>query len=237
MRPDKQSSHRQQLRQKARALRDESLFKGAENRWRDLKHCFEIGSEFYRGFRLLSRLGACVTVFGSARFDEGHSYYQMAQSVDRELGRAGYSVMTGGGPGIMAAANRGAREVGALSVGCNILLPVEQQPNPYLDIWTQFDHFYVRKVMLVKFSQAFIVMPGGFGTLDEVFETLTLIQTGKIRRFPLVVVGRDYWQDMDNFVSDPMLKDGTINPEDRDHMYFCDDPAEAVRYIVAQTGR
>lgn len=227
--------NRQRTRKKAKALRDESLFKGAGNRWQDLKHCIEIAGEFYRGFRLFQRLGPCVTVFGSARFTPGHPYYELAQSVGRELGRAGFSVMTGGGPGIMEAANRGAQEVGSLSVGCNILLPVEQKPNPYLDVWTQFDHFYVRKVMLVKFSQAFIVLPGGFGTMDEVFETLTLIQTGKIKRFPLVVVGREYWQEMADFVRDPMLKEGTINSEDTEHVYFCDDPMDAVRYISAQT--
>ena len=150
--------------------------------------------EFIRGFRTLHFVGACVTVFGSARFTENHPYYDLARQCGAELAKAGFTVMTGGGPGIMEAANRGAKETGGRSIGCNIQLPREQKPNPFVDQWITFRHFFVRKVMLVKYSYAFIALPGGFGTLDEIFETATLIQTGKIRDFPLVLMGIEYWR-------------------------------------------
>ncbi len=220
---------------------DEKLLRGADNHLRDLKHCWDIAWEFYRGFRLFHDLGRCVTVFGSARFGTEHPYYQLARNIGGELGRSGFAVMTGGGPGVMEAANRGAREQGTVSVGCNIQLPEEQAPNDYLDRWMQFDHFFVRKVMLVKFSSAFVVLPGGFGTMDEVFETLTLIQTGKIERFPLVALGCDYWRTLagrpDSFIDRVMLSQGTIDDQDCRHLYLTDDPREAVRYIVAQIRR
>jgi uncharacterized protein (TIGR00730 family) len=147
----------------------------------ELIRVLRIMVEFVRGFRALHFVGPCVTVFGSARFKEDHPYYALGREVGRELARAGFTVMTGGGPGIMEAANRGAKEVGGRSVGCNIELPAEQKPNQYLDRFITFHHFFVRKVMLVKYSYAFVALPGGFGTLDEIFETATLVQTGKIR--------------------------------------------------------
>lgn len=214
------------------ADKDQRLLEGAQGTWQDISRSIGIGVEFFNGFRTLRRLGPCVTVFGSARFAESHPYYELAREMGRQLGRAGFTVMTGGGPGIMEAANRGARDVGARSVGCNIKLPVEQQPNPYLDLWTEFSHFYVRKVMLVKYSSAFVVMPGGFGTMDEVFETLTLIQTAKIRRFPLVAMGGDYWEHLRKFIHDSMLQQRTISPGDLDFMMITDDVAEACAYIT-----
>ncbi|HEY1270011.1 MAG TPA: TIGR00730 family Rossman fold protein, partial [Candidatus Binatia bacterium] len=157
---------------------------GPQERSRELVRAIKIFCEFMRGFRTLHFVGPCVTVFGSARFRDDHEYYRMARDVGARLARAGFTVMTGGGPGIMEAANRGAKEAGGRSIGCNIELPEEQKPNPYLDKWITFRHFYVRKVMLVKYSYAFVALPGGFGTLDEIFETAVLIQTGKIKEFP-----------------------------------------------------
>ena len=152
-----------------------------------------IFAELVRGFRALHFLGPCITVFGSARFEEGNPHYELAREMGRRIGRMGFTVMTGGGPGVMEAANRGARDVGACSIGCNIALPQEQEPNPYLDRFIEFEYFFVRKLMLVKYSYAFVVLPGGFGTLDEVFEVATLIQTRKIESFPCVLMGLDYW--------------------------------------------
>ncbi|MGH1370926.1 MAG: TIGR00730 family Rossman fold protein [Cellvibrionaceae bacterium] len=214
-----------------RPFQDESLLSGAKSSVKNIRDCIRIAQEFYYGFRKLRRIGPCVTVFGSARFNEDHPYYQLAQTTSRELGQLGYSIMSGGGPGIMEAANRGAKEAGVLSVGCNIELPHEQQPNPYLDIWTEFNHFFVRKVMLVKYSSAFVVLPGGFGTMDEVFETLTLIQTAKIKRFPLVVMGTEYWQHLRSFIDKAMIAEDTILPEDLDTILITDDVSEAIRFI------
>jgi uncharacterized protein (TIGR00730 family) len=155
----------------------------------------------------------------------------MGMEVGEKIARAGYAVMTGGGPGIMEAANRGARNAGGKSVGCNIKLPQEQDPNPYLDTFIEFDHFFVRKVMLVKYSWAFVVLPGGFGTMDEIFETLTLIQTEKMKSFPVVVMGKDYWDELEDFVRKRMIKERTIDPEDLDLVSFTDSAAEAVEII------
>src|SRR5262245_21448532 len=157
------------------------FLQGPQARRSELFRAIRIFIEFIRGFRALHFVGPCVTVFGSARFKEDHPYYALGREVGRALARAGFTVMTGGGPGIMEAANRGAKDVGGRSVGCNIELPEEQRPNPYLDRWITFRHFFVRKVMLVKYSYAFVALPGGFGTLDEIFETATLVQTGKIK--------------------------------------------------------
>jgi len=213
---------------------DASLLEGVQGHWQDIIHTAQISREFFRGFRALRNTGRCVTVFGSARFKEDHRYYQLAQQVGFALGKAGFSVMTGGGPGVMEAANRGAQQAGALSIGCNIQLPVEQNPNPYLDIWTQFDHFFVRKVMLVKFSCAFVILPGGFGTLDEIFETLNLIETKKIQRFPLVVMGSEFWDKMGDFVHERLEREGTISPTDADNLFITDTTDEAVRYILSR---
>jgi uncharacterized protein (TIGR00730 family) len=174
-----------------------------------------------------------VTVFGSARIRPDHEYYELARRMGAELARAGYAVMTGGGPGIMEAANRGAREAGGLSIGCNIQLPSEQQPNPYLDRFIQFDHFFVRKVMLVKFSSAFVVMPGGFGTLDEAFEVATLIQTGKLDRFPIVGMGLEFWTQFRKFVRETMLETGVISRDDISVVYPVDSVEQAIEVIRA----
>jgi hypothetical protein len=213
---------------------EERVFlEGPHRRRSELLRTIRIGAEFIRAFRTLHFLGPCVTVFGSARFAEDHPYYLLAREVGRKLGEVGFTVMTGGGPGIMEAANRGAREVGAMSVGCNIKLPQEQQPNPYLDRWMEFEYFFVRKVMLVKYSYAFVVCPGGFGTLDEIFETATLIQTGKIRNFPVVLMGKAFWQPLMDFLRETMVKAGTIDAHDYDRLLLTDSPTEAVEHILA----
>lgn len=188
--------------------------------------------ELLQGFRALHFVGPCVTVFGSARFTENQPYYQLARQVGTRIAQAGFTVMTGGGPGIMEAANRGAKEAGGYSVGCNIALAHEQKPNPYLDRWVTFNHFSVRKIMLVKYSYAFIALPGGFGTLDEIFELATLVQTGKVDNFPLVLMGKDYWQPLVAFFRDRLLEAKTIDPIDVDRILVVDSPDEAVEYIT-----
>jgi uncharacterized protein (TIGR00730 family) len=193
--------------------------------------------ELMRGFRALHFVGPCVTVFGSARFKADHPYYDLGRELGGRLARVGFTVMTGGGPGIMEAANRGAREAGGRSIGCNIALPHEQEPNPYLDRWITFQHFYVRKVMLVKYSYAFIALPGGFGTLDEMFEIATLVQTGKVREFPIVLMGREYWRPLTTFVRNRLLVEGTIDPGDEQRLQVTDSPAEAVERITATAMR
>lgn len=208
------------------------LLKGPRLRRQELYTTIRIFFEFIRGFRRLHFIGPCVTVFGSARFDENHEYYKLAQEVGRKLAQSGYAVMTGGGPGIMEAANRGARDGEGLSLGCNIELPMEQFPNPYLDRYIDFNYFFVRKVMLVKYSDAFIVMPGGFGTLDEIFETVVLIQTGKIEKFPIIIMGRKFWEPMQEFIDKSLIAGGTISPEDMDLIHVTDDPDEAVAIIA-----
>jgi uncharacterized protein (TIGR00730 family) len=170
-----------------------------------------------------------VTVFGSARFPPGHRYYELARSIGAGLARAGFAVVTGGGGGIMEAANRGAREAGGLSLGCNIRLPREQKPNAYLDRYILFEHFFVRKVMLVKYSSAFVVLPGGFGTLDEAFELATLIQTDKIERMPLVVVSTEFWGGLVQFIGDRMVREGTITAEELAFIRLVDSADEVVR--------
>jgi uncharacterized protein (TIGR00730 family) len=186
--------------------------------------------EFINGFRKLSFIGPCVTVFGSARFREGNIYYEMARKAGGEIAKMGFTIMTGGGPGIMEAANRGAKEAGGKSVGCNIRLPMEQSHNPYLDKWITLDHFFVRKVLLLKYSYAFVVMPGGFGTMDELFETLTLIQTKKVKNFPVILMGKEYWNTMIGFMNE--LDDrGTINVEDLELLKITDDIEEAKVHI------
>ena len=187
--------------------------------------------EFVRGFQALGALGPCVTVFGSARFAEDHRYYQLARELGKSLAEAGFTVMTGGGPGIMEAANRGAKDAGGLSIGCNIELPLEQQLNPYVDRFVEFEHFFVRKVMLVKYSQAFVILPGGFGTIDELFETLTLIQTNKIESFPVVALGEAFWAPLRDAILDTMVSEGTINPSDLNLIQLTDSPANAVEII------
>jgi uncharacterized protein (TIGR00730 family) len=188
------------------------------------------GRDFLRGFRTLHFVGPCVTVFGSARFAEGSEYYELARQVGRSLVRLGFTVMTGGGPGVMEGANRGAREAGGASVGCNIELPFEQYPNPYLDKWVICHYFFVRKVLLLKYSYAFVVLPGGFGTLDELTEALTLIQTAKIEQFPIVLMGRAYWGRFLELCQE-MIEAGTISAHDLDLMLVTDSVDEAMAHI------
>ena len=209
-----------------------TFLQGPQLRGFELRRAIGIFLEFMRGFRALHFVGPCVTVFGSARFAEGHPYYVLAREIGARLARAGFTVMTGGGPGIMEAANRGAQEAGGRSVGCNIELPVEQEPNRYLDQWITFRHFFVRKVMLVKYSYAFIALPGGFGTLDEVFETVTLIQTGKIREFPLVLIGREFWRPLLDFLRDRLIAAGTVAPGDAERILVTDSAEQAVDSIT-----
>ena len=187
--------------------------------------------EMIRGFRRLHFVGPCVTVFGSARVGEGDAEYELAREVGSALSRIGFTVMTGGGPGVMEAANRGAKEAGGHSVGCNIELPHEQMPNPYLDISVDFSYFFIRKMMLVKYSYAFVVMPGGFGTVDELFEALTLIQTGKVSNFPVVLMGTEFWGPLLQQL-DEMAETGLISPGDLDLLLVTDDVDEATHHIT-----
>lgn len=206
---------------------------GPQRRSFELARASRIFLEFMRGFRALHFVGPCVTVFGSARFKAEHPYYALGREVGGRLARAGFTVMTGGGPGIMEAANRGAREAGGRSLGCNIELPQEQRPNQYVDRFVTFRHFFVRKVMLVKYSYAFVALPGGFGTLDETFEIATLLQTGKVREFPLVLIGSEYWRPLIDFVRNRLLVEGTIDPGDEQLLQVTDSPAEAIEWITA----
>jgi len=187
---------------------------GPRSRRSELARVLRISAEFIRGFRALHFVGPCVTVFGSARFPSDHRYYQLGQDVGSRIAGLGLTTLTGGGPGLMEAANRGAKESGGTSIGCNIELPKEQQPNPYLDRFITFRYFFVRKVMLVKYSCALVVLPGGFGTMDELFEILTLVQTRKISAFPVVLLGRDYWQPLISFLETTMVTMGTVDRAD-----------------------
>jgi hypothetical protein len=189
-----------------------------------------IHDEFVRGFERLYRLGPAVTVFGSARFKEDHPYYKLARAVGKELARAGFATLTGGGPGIMEAANRGAHEAGGASYGLNIILPHEQSANPYVDESIEFRYFFTRKVMLVKYSCAFIVMPGGLGTLDEMFEAATLVQCGKIGPFPVVLMGEKFWDGMRRW-GQFMMKEGVYTQEELSFGWVTDSPKEAVEVI------
>lgn len=214
------------------APEEERFLEGPQKRRFELARIVRIVLEFLRGFRKLHFVGPCVTVFGSARFGEDHAYYRLAREMGRALGKAGFTVMTGGGPGIMEAANRGARDVGAPSVGCNIQLPREQEPNAYLDRWITFRYFFVRKVMLLKYSYAFVALPGGFGTMDEIFETATLIQTGKIREFPLVLLGVDYWRPLVDFMHQRLLAEGTVTQGDLDLILVTDSVDEVMEFVT-----
>ena len=216
---------------------DEALLRRPEGRpefldsdpWRSLR----ILSEFVEGFDALAAVGPAVSVFGSARTKGDHRYYRMARELGALLGRQGYAVITGGGPGIMEAANRGAQEGGGLSVGCNIELPMEQGLNPYVDLGVEFRYFFARKVMFVKYADAFVIFPGGYGTLDELFEALTLIQTKKIQDFPIILMGTEYWSGMIDWIRASLLEEAAINAEDVDLLRLTDDPAEACDIINA----
>jgi len=210
------------------------MLQGPHSRFDELFTLFRIMADFLRGFRTLHFVGPCVTVFGSARTAPESQYYEMARALGAGIARLGFTVMTGGGPGIMEAANRGAKEAGGRSVGCNIKLPFEQAPNEYLDRCVTLYYFFVRKTLLVKYSYAFVVMPGGAGTLDELFEALTLIQTGKIQNFPIVVMGTDYWRELTDLLV-KMARLGTISPADLKLVYVTDSVAEALEHIRVKT--
>jgi uncharacterized protein (TIGR00730 family) len=207
------------------------FLQGPRSRSLELREAARIFVECIKGYRRLHFAGPCVTVFGSARFKEDHPYYVLARQVGARLAEAGFTVMTGGGPGIMEAANRGAKEAGGLSVGSNIALPIEQAPNAYLDRWVEFRYFFVRKFMLEKYSYAFIAMPGGIGTLDEIFETAVLVQTGKIRDFPLVLMGTTFWNPLLEYLRNGLVTAGTIDAADVDRWIVTDSPDEAVQKI------
>jgi len=210
---------------------ERKFLSGPRSRGSDLAFTFDVVREMVRGFRGLHFVGPCVTVFGSARFDEQHRYYALAREMGAALARAGFTTMTGGGPGVMEAANRGAREAGGGSVGCNIILPAEQHENPYLDRFVECRYFFVRKMLLAKYSYAFIAAPGGYGTLDELFEILVLIQTDKMKRFPVVLLGKDFWEGLVAFVRETLITQATIAPEDLARILITDDPEQAAAHI------
>ncbi len=199
-----------------------------EESWR----LFKIMGEFVDGVEALHHIGPAVTIFGSARMKPEDPIYKKAVEIASLFVKEKFAVITGGGPGIMEAANRGAKEAGGTSVGLNIELPFEQAPNPYADIQVDFRYFFVRKVMLVKYSLAYIIMPGGFGTLDELFEAVTLIQTERIKSFPVILVGSDYWQGLLDWVKDRMLAEKTISPDDIDILQILDEPADIVKAVT-----
>ena len=209
---------------------------GPQSRLRELWFSIKVLIEFIRGYRSLAFVGPCITIFGSARFGEDHPYYALTRRVAAEVAKLGFTVMTGGGPGLMEAANRGAKDVGGRSVGCNIVLPHEQHPNPWLDKWVNIRYFFVRKTLLIKYSFAFICMPGGFGTLDELFEAITLIQTKKIRNFPIIVFCKDFHSEMSEHVI-RMKEKGTISPEDESLFVLTDSVEEMVKILEEQSIR
>ncbi len=214
----------------------EAAFKNKD--WNEIKtadswQIFKVVSEFVTGFEKLARIGPCVSIFGSARTKPENAYYLLAEKIAYDLTQLGYGVVSGGGPGIMEAANKGAKKGGGHSVGLNIDLPFEQESNPYIDPdkLINFDYFFVRKVMFMKYSQGFIVLPGGFGTLDELFEALTLIQTHKIGKFPIVLVGKKYWSGLIDWIKNTMLDQKNISPKDMDLFTLVDTGEEAVKII------
>jgi uncharacterized protein (TIGR00730 family) len=232
VRPDKDH----EATRRASRTEDESLLKPSprpefldSDPWRSLR----ILSEFVEGFDALATVGPAVSVFGSARIGPSHRQYKSARKLGGLLADAGYAVITGGGPGIMEAANRGCHDAGGLSVGCNIELPMEQELNPYVDLGVEFRYFFVRKTMFVKYADAFVIYPGGFGTLDELFEALTLIQTKRIRDFPVILIGSDYWAGMLDWIKGTLLKEAAIAPEDVDLLRITDDEEEACRIVDA----
>ena len=210
------------------------LLEGPQPRWREIQLLWRAVTDFVRGFRGLHFVGPCIAVFGSARFDETHAYYAIAREVGRRVSAIGFTVMTGGGPGLMEAANRGAQENGGLSVGCNIQLPHEQAPNVYLDRWVTCHYFFVRKVLLFKYSYGFVVLPGGLGTLDELNEALTLIQTRKVANFPVVLIGTGYWEPYLSLLRE-MVREGAVAPHDLDLLKVTDDLDEAMAHLEAHT--
>jgi uncharacterized protein (TIGR00730 family) len=209
---------------------DNVMLEGPHGRFHELVLLLRSVRDFIRGFRVLHFVGPCVTIFGSARFGEDSPYYAIAREVGRRTSALGFTVMTGGGPGLMEAANRGARDNGGPSVGCNIELPMEQDPNPYLDVWVDCHYFFVRKVLLFKYSYAFVALPGGLGTLDELCEALTLIQTRKIRHYPVVLIGVDYWRPFLDLLTE-MRETGAIGERDLDLLLVTDDIDAAMAHL------
>lgn len=197
----------------------------------DTWRLFKILAEFVDGFEKLAELGPCVSIFGSARVRPGDETYEKTVAIAKKLAQQGFHIITGGGPGVMEAGNKGAKEGGGKSIGLNIILPMEQASNPYVDIKLEFQYFFVRKVMFVKYAQAYVGMPGGFGTLDEIFEALTLIQTKRIKPFPVILVGSDYWSSLLDWVRTTLVPRGLISREDLDLVTLIDDPDEVVRHI------
>ncbi len=223
------SLHREE---KVKTKKAETRFlNGPQSRLRELTMAFRAFRELITGFRRLHFAGPCVTVFGSARYSELHPYYKLAREIGEQIALSGFTVMTGGGPGIMEAANRGAKDADGRSVGCNIVLPMEQRPNPYLDTFVDFRYFFIRKLMLAKYSYAFIALPGGFGTLDELFEIATLVQTRKVKEFPIVLAGSEYWEPMIRFLRETMVREGTIDAADVDRFIISDSPKEIAETI------
>lgn len=215
----------------SRDATEHQFLQGPHTRRHELRQALRILFECIRGFRALHFVGPCVTVFGSARFSPGHPYYALGEAVGARLAQTGLTVMTGGGPGLMEAANRGARLAGGRSIGCNIRLPHEQKPNPFLDKMVEFRYFFVRKLMLVKYSYAFVALPGGLGTLDEIFETAVLIQTAKVKNFPLVLVGAKFWDPLIGMLRDRLLPFGTIDQADVDRIVIADTAEEVVALV------
>lgn len=210
------------------------FLEGPRSRRQEFRFTLQVMNEFIKGFRAFHFAGPSVTVFGSARFGPGSEYYEMAKEVGKRLSEIGFTIMTGGGPGIMEAANRGAKEAGGRSVGANIILPFEQKPNNYLDKYVDFSYFFVRKVLLMKYSYAFVIMPGGAGTMDELFEVLTLIQTKKVSDFPVVIMCKDYWKNLIELLEDFVDK-GAISPGDMKLFLLTDSVDEAVKHIENNT--
>jgi uncharacterized protein (TIGR00730 family) len=213
---------------------EREFLSGPHSRLREFMFVVRVMKEFIRGFRVLHFVGPCITVFGSARFKEDHPHYDAARVVGARLADMGFTVMTGGGPGIMEAANRGAKEAGGTSIGLNIELPFEQHANPWLDVMVTFEHFFVRKVMLVKYSLGFVVMPGGFGTMDELFEAITLIQTKKIANFPIVLMGKEYYSELVDTIRNRMVQEGTISKGDLDLFLVTDSVDEMENFLRAR---
>lgn len=237
MESTKESTHEFAKKRKARKIAEpiipakEAVYlEGPKSRGYEFVFLCKVAWELFRGLRSLHFVGPCITVFGSARFSEDHIYYKKAREFGRRIAEMGFTTMTGGGPGIMEAANRGAFEAGGKSVGCNIKLPFEQHYNQYLTKAVTFEHFFIRKTLLIKYSYAFIIMPGGFGTMDEFFEILTLVQTKTVTEFPIVLFGKEFYADLMTAIED-MAEKGTISPEDLELVLLTDDIDEAMEHI------
>lgn len=222
--------------QKKKLKTEIQFLEGPQSRWKDFKYIVSVFFEFIKGFRALHFVGPCVTVFGSARFKEDHPFYKDARKLSGEIAKLGFTIMTGGGPGIMEAANRGAKDVGGKSVGCNIILPHEQNHNPYLDKWVDIKYFFLRKMLLIKYSYAFVVMPGGFGTLDEFYEALTLVQTKKIDMFPIIIWDKEFYKSI-LLHNQLMAIEGTISINDENLYLVSDSIEQTVAYIKERSIR